>query len=306
LTPFRPNLLILGGSSLLALNWALHSKDFFNVYLACHNRFVQLPDIYTLTCSYTSVESIQTLIQQCSADLVVNCIANTNVDLCQVNPSLADHANTLIASWIAIACTNTSSKLIHISTDHLFSGISEYYSETSAVEPVNYYGLSKSNGENAILDLCPNALIIRTNFFCWSPSYRLSFSDRILSSISNRQPISLFTDVFITPLLASNVALLSLTLARSQHYGIFNLSSNDKISKFNFGLLLCSVFNLDTQFIKPSIYCSLKTSVPRPADMSLSNQKAQSVLGPVFGTVSSQVKELANQYHTFRPLLLNL
>ena len=57
----------------------------------------------------------------------------------------------------------------------------------------------KVKGEDIILENCPEALIIRTNFFGLGPNYKPSFSDKILRDLERGKNLNLFNDVFYTP-----------------------------------------------------------------------------------------------------------
>ena len=144
---------------------------------------------------------------------------------------------------------------------------------------------------------CDKALILRTNFFCWGPSYRPSFSDRILASALNSEIIYLPIDVYITPLLASRLCTAAMTLITNDHFGTFNLSSNNKVSKYVFGIALLEVFNLPTQFPRKTCYEDYKTSTARPKDMSLSNKKVLPLIGDSLGCVKDQISGLAKEQY---------
>ena len=74
--------------------------------------------------------------------------------------------------------------------------------------------------------------------------------------------------------------------------GIFNIVSDDRISKYDFGVLIAEEFGLDKSFIKRcSLYNKLNL-VRRPSDMSLSNQKVTKLLGRNLGTVKQHIAQL--------------
>ena len=127
--------------------------------------------------------------QQLKADIVVNCIGLTNVEAYEEDEKLADYTNVAIAKNIAQASKDSKVKLVHISTDHLFDGELAYASEKEKKVPVNVYGRTKSHGEDVVLDIHPDALVIRINFF-GQPSYKPSFSDKILKSLERSTPFN--------------------------------------------------------------------------------------------------------------------
>ena len=90
-----------------------------------------------------------------------------------------------------------------------------------------------------------NNLIIRCNFFGDGFTYRKSFSDKILESLNNQRKIKLFYDVYFSPIEIKNLIKILEKLIKKKVGGTFNISSNESISKYQFGLLLCKSFGLN-------------------------------------------------------------
>ena len=78
-------------------------------------------------------------------------------------------------------------------------------------------------------------------------------------------------------------------------YGIFNIVSDDRISKFNFGIILADVFGFDHSLISPVSINTRNDLVMRPGDMSLNNEKATNLVGIPFGKVNSHLILLKKQ-----------
>ena len=126
---------------------------------------------------------------------------------------MADYANIQIAKSLASVCSKKKIKFIHISTDHLFDGTKSYYTENDTKSPLNNYAKTKSQAEDEILALNKDALIIRTNFFGWGPSYKNSFSDKkFLSTLESDKKIELFEDVFYSPISVDELKIKFLNL----------------------------------------------------------------------------------------------
>lgn len=288
-------LLIFGGSSRLALNWAFHLRNNLNVIIVCQRNIVKLPGVKTVTSGVDSQIDVTELILRLQPDWILNCIGMTNVDACEQDYDLAFYINCKIPSLLAQCCRRTETPLIHISTDHLFSGTSQYYSESSEVAPINNYAKTKLLGERAVTIEQPNSLILRTNFYGWGPKYRPSSSDKILFFLRNGQAVDLFADIFYTPVLSSLVADIGMELIRSSNYGLYNIASNERVSKFEFGKLLASIFDLDSTLIRPTLASSTAPLARRPQDMSLSNSKVKSVVRLPVMAISEQISTLRRQ-----------
>ena len=231
-------------------------------------------------------------------DLIINAAGITNVDFCESNKDAAYDINSNFAGEIANISKNLGIKFLHISTDHLFDGLSPYMSEDSVTTPLNIYGSSKALGEEKVLKHNEDALIIRCNFFGWGPSYKPSFSDFIYDNLINNKSINLFDDIFYTPCSTSSLIDASLELVRLDAKGIFNIVGSDRLSKLNFGIKLANTFNLNQNLIKNIPHSSLNHKAKRPSDMSLSNKKLRNLLKYNLGNASKNIDILKDQINT--------
>ncbi|MDB9915763.1 UDP-4-amino-4,6-dideoxy-N-acetyl-beta-L-altrosamine transaminase [Alphaproteobacteria bacterium] len=291
----KKNVLITGGSGLLATNWALAIKDNFSTTLLFHKKRISIQNVETDVVFLNSLDQCFTALRKHQPDILINTAGLTNVEECEANPRLARETNVDLAKNLAIACNQQNVKLVHISTDHLFDGNKEFSTEESIAYPLNTYAETKLLGEQKVLENCKDALIIRSNFFCWGTKYRQSFSDFILDNLRKNKPIYLFTDVFFSPIFAIELFNLIHQLIDINSIGIFNVVSNERISKYEFGIKLANCFNLDIGLIKRvSIKDNLKL-VNRPMDMSLSNFK-------VCQTLNCEVISLKEQFKNLKEL----
>ena len=112
------------------------------------------------------------------------------------NPIEAFRLNSHLPGIIANACNFTNTKLIHISTDHLFDDQNNLYSEEDEVRLLNIYAKSKYEGELEVLTNCQSSIICRTNFFGYGPAHKNSFSEWIEESAKNNKKIVLFTMMY--------------------------------------------------------------------------------------------------------------
>lgn len=288
----KKQILILGGSGLLAVNWALWAQDEFSIILGLNKREIILEDIKTIKFNFSSFEELNIKIDQISPDIIVNTIALTNVEKCEHNPKLAFETNVKIASFLAQIASKIQCKLVHISTDMLYNGTQSYMNELLEVSPLNIYGETKYRAELEVIKHNSTALIIRTNFYGWGPTYRASFSDTIINSLKSGKEINLFVDVFFTPILIQNLVLYIHELIEKSASGIYNVVSDDRISKFDFGILVAREFELNETLLKPIQFSNQVGLVKRPLDMSLSNDKTVKKLGHKLGSVKEHLKLL--------------
>ena len=97
--------------------------------------------------------------------LVVNAAAYTAVDAAETDAAAAWRANRDGPAELARLCAEAGIPLIHVSTDYVYDGAKGApYIETDAVAPLGVYGTSKLAGEQAVLDACPRAIVLRTSW----------------------------------------------------------------------------------------------------------------------------------------------
>jgi len=291
----KEKILITGGSGLLALNYAAAVKEYKDVVLGLHERNVLIDGVCSVFLNLDSVESLYKSLSEIKPNLVIHTVGLTNIETCEKNPQLAEYINVKLASNIATVSKNLDIKFVFISTDQLFEGKASMYNEMEKVVPLNIYGSTKAKAEREILAIHQEAMIIRTNFYGWGTTYRNSFSDFIYYKLKNKQPVQLFFDVFYTPILIEKLVEIIEKLVALNSYGIFNIVSDDRISKFNFGIILADVFGFDQSLISPVSINTRNDLVMRPADMSLNNKKTTKLLEDALGKVSSHLILLKKQ-----------
>lgn len=291
----QQRVLITGGSGLLALNWAWAVRDRFSVTLGLHKRTVVIPRVQTQAINLESIDNFVRTLEEVAPHVVVHTAGLTSVERCESEPEFARYVNVTLAANVAKACNIAGIKLVHVSTDHLFSGLDSLVDESQPFAPINVYGKTKAEAESRVLEFNPQSLVIRTNFYGWGTSYRHSFSDIVIYSLRAGERLTLFQDVFYTPILAETAAFVVHDLIELKASGIFNVVGDRRLSKYEFGLSLAKEFGLDSQGITPGLLADQANLVQRPHDMSLSNKKASDFLGRKLGGTGEHMARLHQQ-----------
>lgn len=291
----KSSIFLTGGSGLLAVNWFYTKKQEYSIYLGLNERIISLKDANLIFIEVETVDSFKNQLKNIQPSFVIHTAGLTSVEKCEENPDLAYQINVDLPKLVALATKELNIPLVHISTDHLFNGKSSMVVEDEPTCATNVYGDTKALAEKSIMKINPNALIIRTNFYAWGTTYRKSFSDFIIYSLRKKESISLFDDVFYTPILAEKLIETVHELLQKKAKGIYNIVSDDRISKYNFGILIAEEFGLDKSLIHRSSLKDKPNLVRRPVDMSLSNKKVKDLLGRNLGTVKEHIAKLHQQ-----------
>src|SRR5438270_6329305 len=131
-------------------------------------------------------------------DLLFNCAAMTNVDLCESKPAEAFAINAEAPKVLAEICRDKGAKLIHFSTDYVFDGKKrEPYLEEDPAEPISVYGESKRAGEKFVLQTNDRHLVVRVSWV-FGPE-RPSFIDAMIKRAREQEKIEAVADKLSTP-----------------------------------------------------------------------------------------------------------
>ena len=213
------------------------------------------------------------VISEVSPQIVVHAAAATEVDKCETNKEWAWNVNAIGTKNVAEACSKIKARLIYVSTDYVFDGTKGLYNENDETKPINYYGLTKLQGEEFVKQL-QNFVIARTSvIYGWHPR-KLNFATWVIDSLRNRKMVSVVRDHYNSPTLADDLAKILEKILRTDECGIYHAAGSERVSRYEFALKIAEVFELDRSLVKPVRMEDLKTWIARrPRDSSLSVDK---------------------------------
>ena len=221
----------------------------------------------------TDPTSIRAAINESEPTHVLHAAALASHEECERQPELAFSINTDATSVIAQAAKECGSTMIYLSTDAVFSGETGNYSETDLPNPFSVYGKSKYAGEQRVLDIYPESLIIRTNFFGWSPTHSRSILEFFVNNLEAGNQINGYADFTVSSIYVRYLAQHIHQLKSES--GVWHVASRDALTKYEFGLQVAEVFDLDPQVISP---VSGQGEVSRVRNISLNTMKFQNFL----------------------------
>jgi dTDP-4-dehydrorhamnose reductase len=177
-------------------------------------------------------------------DVVINCAAATDVDRCEREPEWAYAVNARGAGSVGEAAAAVGGRLIHISTDFVFSGETDRpYTEEDAPDPVNAYGASKLAGEDAVRLACPPATIVRTQWLYGR--HGKSFPRAILNAARAGKPLKVVADQFGAPTYTRDLARKLLWLAEQPIEGIVHVANAGECSRYDWAVELLRLAGRD-------------------------------------------------------------
>lgn len=245
-------------------------------------------------CSYAETSAMLSKIQP---ECIINLVALTNVDTCELDPHSAYMLNVAtvrnLCDWIRQE--GNSCHLVHISTDQMYDGPDAPYRESEIVIR-NTYAFSKIASEIAASNTA--STILRTNFFGRSRcAGRVSFSDWIYRTLRQGLPMQVFEDVLFSPLSIPTLCKMIDLVVQRQPLGVFNLGSCDGMSKADFAYAFAEQLDLPTQTmsrVRLGETAALKAY--RPKDMRMDSSRFEQQFGLQLPKLIDEIISTRSQY----------
>ena len=292
--------LVLGANGFLGSSLVSQLRNYYAVYGGVTPNNTSYPNTNEVYIETTNKEKLLNTILGVRPDLIINCIGISNVDFCEKSPNIARDTIVNNLDLMTSVIGPLQIPFIHISTDQLFSkGENKLYSETDHTSPCNIYGKLKLEAEKIVSNNIEKSIIIRTNFFGYDIVRDISIADIIKERIIKDGYYSGFYDVEYTPVHTSTVCEVIKNHHKLKHQQIYNVASDEKITKANFAKLLCYELGLSTKSIVPMSIESLDFSAKRPKNMSLSNNKIRKILTNINFSLSHNIQVFMHERNQF-------
>lgn len=243
---------------------------------------------------------VEQALRKIRPEVVVHAAALTDVDKCEMEKELAWKINVEGTANIAKICRELGSFLVYVSTDYVFEGERGMYKETDPPSPINYYGLSKLEGEKKVETIVNEFCIARVSVIYGSipASGKVNFALWLLKKLQNMERAKIVIDQWNSPTLNTNLADMLLEVAERKITGTYHLAGATRLSRYDFAKLIATTFNLDESLITPVSSDSFKWVAKRPRDSSLSTQKAQQILKNKPLTIEQAMAMMKNELET--------
>jgi dTDP-4-dehydrorhamnose reductase len=186
----------------------------------------------------TDEKQVNRLMSKIQPDWVINCAAYTHVDRAESDPDAAHAVNCDGAANLARAAWQGGARLVHISTDFVFSG-NQYrpYQPDDVPAPVSVYGKTKLAGETAVRDLLgKEALIIRTAWLYAACGN--NFVKTMIRLMVEKDALSVIDDQIGTPCWAGGLAEVVWAAVEKRLCGVFHWTDAGVASWYDFAVAI--------------------------------------------------------------------
>jgi dTDP-4-dehydrorhamnose reductase len=205
-------------------------------------------------------------IEKLSPRVIVNCAAWTDVDAAEANEQLASKVNSHGAGNVAIASRHIGAKLLHISTDYVFSGDStKPWKELDEMNPRSAYGRTKADGERRVLiDYPENTSIIRTAWL-YSPWGKNFVKTMVKLALFESEEVRVVNNQLGQPTSATDLAKQIIDLGTSSSpIGIFHGTNSGKTSWYELAQIIFEKVGADAGRVIPISSHKLNRAAARP------------------------------------------
>jgi dTDP-4-dehydrorhamnose reductase len=294
-------ILITGASGLLGLNLALEAARGYTVFGQVNSQPLHTNAFTVIQANLLVPGAVQRLLEETQPDWVIHCAALANLDACEADPAQARQLNSEVPRKLAHDVARGGARLLHVSTDAVFDGQRGDYTEADAPNPLSVYAHTKLEGERAIAEENPRALIARVNLFGWSLSGKRSLAEFFFNNLSAGRPVMGFTDVYFCPLLANDLTHIFLKMLEAGLSGLYHVVSSQCISKYEFGVQIARKFGLDESLISPTSWREAGLAAARSPNLTLRVDKLIHDLGETPPNLSAGIDGFYTLYQQSYP-----
>lgn len=219
------------------------------------------------TMDITDADLVDRIFAEEAPDIVIHCAAYTAVDLAETEREQCRAVNVDGTKNIARFSARGGAKLIYISTDYVYNGLGETpHRVTEKKEPINYYGLTKSQGEDRVISLCQRYFIVRTSWV-FGQNGR-NFVKTMLRLGKEKEEISVVSDQIGSPTYTPDLARLLLDMAKTEQYGIYHGTNSGFCSWYAFATAIMKKAGLSCE-VKPILTKDYASVALRPLNSRL-------------------------------------
>ena len=221
----------------------------------------------------TNIDAVREFVNKEQPDYIINCAAYTAVDKAEEQVDLARKVNALGPKNLAIVANEEDATLIHISTDYVFGGekpVEEDYTEMEEKHPDTVYGITKLEGEQAIIDSTFKYYIFRT---AWLYGDGNNFVRTMLNLGKEKEELNVVADQHGSPTYAVDLAsIIHQAIEKGIPYGIYHTTNLGYTTWYEFTKKIFEIAKIDCK-VNPVTSEEFVRPAKRPKNSKLSKEK---------------------------------
>lgn len=221
----------------------------------------------------TDEACVEAFFESVKPDAVIHCAAFTNVDGAESEKEICRAVNYVGSLNVAKSAEKYGAKLVYISTDYVFDGKgTEPFETDSAKAPCNHYGLTKLEGEKAVLENCTRAFIVRISWVFGVNGK--NFVKTMLRLAKERDELTVVCDQIGSPTYTPDLSKLICEMIKTEKYGVYHATNEGYCSWAEFASEIMTLAGEKTKII-PVASSEYKTVAVRPLNSRMSKKSLE-------------------------------
>ncbi len=228
----------------------------------------------------TKKEELEQILSKSTAPWVFHFAAKTDVDGAESERMLGEQSsywqvNVLATEHIVASCQRARKRLLYVSTDYVFDGTKDVYTEEDMPSPQGWYALTKYEGEKRVARLGSDGLIIRiANPYGARNEKKLDFVHRVLHTLSAGNSLCAPTDQKLVPTFIDDIASAIKMLVTNDASGVYHVVGSSNHSPFEAAEMIAKAFGYDASLVTQTSFSEYFAGrAPRPFHAILKNDK---------------------------------
>jgi len=278
------NVLVTGANGFLGyyLVQRLLEKDFDVIATGkgpCRLPFASHPRFSYTEMDFTDPYSVHDVFQKCRPEIVIHGGAMTKPDECEQNQWQAYLVNVEGTVTVLLNSAEYKSYFIFLSTDFIFDGEKGMYKETDTPNPVNYYGRTKLEAEDAVKEYEYDWSIVRTVLVYGKPvQSRSNILTIVKEKLEKGEAYNVLDDQVRTPTYVEDLATGILRMVEKRASGVYHISGKDVMTPYQMACRAADHLGLDKGLIKRVTAADFSQPARRPLRTGFDISRARSDL----------------------------
>jgi dTDP-4-dehydrorhamnose reductase len=290
-------LLVVGAGGLLGSNVVETARGTDLAVAGTYHSTEPSFDVPLYQLDLQDTDTFETVVSDYDPDAVVNCAALTDVDGCETDPDAAMAINGNAPGELAAHCESIDVDFVHVSTDYVFDGTqSTPYTEDDQTNPRQEYGRSKLAGEQAVRANHSAPLIARLSFVYGvhgATGELTGFPAWVAGRLESGEATALFTDQYVTPSRAGQVASVLLDCLDRGLDGTYHVASRTCTTPYEFGDKIRARVDAPASVLESGSMSALDRPATRPAYSCLDCTALETELGTSQPTLEDDLAAIA-------------
>lgn len=246
----------------------------------CRLPFAGNENFQYISMDFTDPFTVHDVFEEISPEVVVHAGAMSKPDECEEQQWQSYLTNVEGTVTLLLNAEEHKSFFVFVSTDFVFGGEKGMYKEEDNRDPVNFYGKTKQEAEDAVQEYEYDWAIVRTVLVYGKPSAgRSNLLTVVKDKLEKGEEYSVFDDQVRTPTFVEDLAAGMVAIIEKKALGIYHISGEDILTPYEMACKTADLLGLDTALIKKVTAETFSQPAKRPAKTGFNIEKAKKDLG---------------------------